>query len=136
MRQGKDGMEIGNRQDLGFARLKPSLPGGRLALGAVAVAARVIGDALCATAIALLHMATEIGGSAVKQVVDDFVLMGPKRVLALIVCDMLPKDIGHFDGRFLRRGAAALLGVSCLSHRHPPFPHRFGPEDRTNRVGS
>ena len=96
-RWGKDGMEIGNRQDLGFARLKPSLPGGRLALGAVAVAARVIGDALSATAIALLHMATEIGGSAVKQVVDDFVLMGQKRVLALILSDMLAEDIGHFD---------------------------------------
>jgi hypothetical protein len=42
-------------------------------------------------------MATEIGGSTVKQVVDDFVLTGQKRVLALILSDMLPEDIGHFD---------------------------------------
>ena len=42
-RQGEDDMEIGDRQQLGLARRQPVLGGRPLALGAVAVATRIIG---------------------------------------------------------------------------------------------
>ena len=55
-RQREDDMEIGNRQQLGFASLQPFGTGQVLALRTVTIAARVVGDALLATVGALLDM--------------------------------------------------------------------------------
>lgn len=73
--QGKDGMEIGERQKLLFSCLEPSFPGHILACGAVAVSARVIGNPFGATRVALINVAAEISCPAAEQIIDDFVVL-------------------------------------------------------------
>ncbi len=55
-------MVIGDRQKLGLARGEPVLGGGPLALRAMAVAARVVGDVLMSALLAACDMAAERGG--------------------------------------------------------------------------
>ena len=69
-------MEIGNGQELGFSLFKPSFPGYVLALGAMSVATRIIGNALGATVITHLHMPPQHSGSAAEQVMDNLSLFG------------------------------------------------------------
>ena len=57
-------MEIRHRQQLGLAGGQPFGAGGALALGTVAVAARVVGDPDQAAIGAALGMAAEPGGAA------------------------------------------------------------------------
>ena len=63
-RQGKDDMEVGHGQQLRGALVQPLGPSRRLALGAVAIAAGVVGDALVATLVTLLQVAPN---TAVRQ---------------------------------------------------------------------
>lgn len=63
----EDDMESANRQEISLALGQPAARGGALALGAVPVAAAVIGDALMAAVLATLDMATERGGAAVAD---------------------------------------------------------------------
>ena len=58
-RQGEHDMEVGDRQQLGLARLQPGLGRPPLALGAVPVAAGVVGDAGVGAVRALLDMAAQ-----------------------------------------------------------------------------
>ncbi len=58
-RQGEDDMEIGDRQQLGLAGRQPVLGGRPLALGAVAVATRVIGHMDVAAVLAGRDMAAQ-----------------------------------------------------------------------------
>ena len=59
LRHGEDHVEIGRGQEFGSAVLQPLGTGQGLALWAMAVAARVVADALGAAGIALLDMAAE-----------------------------------------------------------------------------
>ena len=63
-RQREHHVEVGNRQQLGLARLEPRLSRRPLALGAVPVAAGVIGDARVRAVLAALDMTAERGGAA------------------------------------------------------------------------
>ena len=63
-RQGEDDMEIPYGQQVGFARSEPGARGCTLTLGAVPVAAGVVGDASMPALIAGLDMASECGGAA------------------------------------------------------------------------
>ena len=56
---GEDNMEILRVEKLRPPSLDPFRPGERLALGATARTAAVVGDPLCATAVALFDMASE-----------------------------------------------------------------------------
>ena len=57
--QGEDDVEIGYVQQLGLARRQPVLGSGPLALWAMAVAARIVGDQGVTTVRAARHMAAE-----------------------------------------------------------------------------
>ncbi len=58
-RQGEDQVEVADRQQIGLARGEPILRRRALALGAVTVAARVVGDPAVAAILAALDMAAE-----------------------------------------------------------------------------
>jgi hypothetical protein len=78
--QGKDDMEVGRGQDLCFSFCKPSFPGHVLTLGAVAVATRIVLDALNAAVGASLQMATKISCAAIEQIRYDLALFGPQGI--------------------------------------------------------
>jgi len=59
LRHREDDMEVRHDEELGSSVVKPLGTGQQLALRAVAIAARVVRDALVATGIALLDMAAE-----------------------------------------------------------------------------
>jgi hypothetical protein len=61
-------MEVGHGQEFGFSLFKPVLPGYLLAFGAVSVPTGMIHDTLSAALIAALQVASQLRGSAVKQV--------------------------------------------------------------------
>ena len=63
-RQREHHMEVRHRQEFGFARRHPGLSGRPLALRAVPVATRVIGDARVGAVLAALNMAAQRGGAA------------------------------------------------------------------------
>ena len=58
-RQGEDDVEVSNRQQVGLARGQPGARGGALALGAVPVAAAVIGDPPMAAVFASLDVTAQ-----------------------------------------------------------------------------
>ncbi|MBB4201131.1 hypothetical protein GGD83_004969 [Rhodoblastus sphagnicola] len=63
-RHGEDDVEIGNRQQVGFAVLQPSSSGGGLTLRAVPVATGIVGDARVRAILAALDMTAERRGAA------------------------------------------------------------------------
>jgi hypothetical protein len=63
-RQSEHQVEIRDRQELGFARCKPSRCRLPLAFTAVPIATRVIGDPCMLTFLTALDMTAELGGSA------------------------------------------------------------------------
>jgi len=63
-RQREDDVEIVDRQQIGLAGREPILRSGALTLGAMAIAARVVGDAAVAAILAALDMAAERGRAA------------------------------------------------------------------------
>jgi hypothetical protein len=64
LRQGEDHVEIRAVQELGLSMLDPLRPGERLALRAMPVSARVVGDSLMIAGAALLPMAAKCSGPA------------------------------------------------------------------------
>jgi hypothetical protein len=61
LRHGEDDVEVWHCEEFGSSVLKPLGTRQRLALWAVAIAARVVADALVAAGIALLDVAAERG---------------------------------------------------------------------------
>ena len=62
-RQGEDDVIGGNRQELRLAVFEPSPRRGGLALRAVAIAARIVGDPFVRAVLAALDVAAERGGA-------------------------------------------------------------------------
>jgi hypothetical protein len=62
--QGEDQMEIADRQQIGLAGGEPVLRRGALALGTMAITARVVGDPAVAAILAALEVAAERGRAA------------------------------------------------------------------------
>jgi hypothetical protein len=62
--KGEDDMDVGGGQEFSAARLKPTVPGVSLALGAVPVSARVVRDGAIPAARTLIPMPTQGGGTA------------------------------------------------------------------------
>jgi hypothetical protein len=67
MREREDDVHVGHVEQLALAGLKPSLSGLRLALGAVAIAARVIGDGLMSAGVTPIEMPAEGGGATARD---------------------------------------------------------------------
>ncbi len=70
VRQGKDDVEVLDREDLLLSVRHPGGTGQLLALGAVAVATRVVGDALVATGVAALDVTAAGRGAAGDDVIE------------------------------------------------------------------
>ena len=74
-RQCEDDVEVSDRQQVGLALGQPGARGGALALGAVPVAAAVIGDPLVAAVLAGLDMTAQGGGAAMLDRRHDLELL-------------------------------------------------------------
>lgn len=75
MGESENDVEVGGGEEFGLAFFKPSLSGDVLTLGAVSIAAGMVEDTLCAAVGAAFDVATQGGGTAVKEVGDDPVLI-------------------------------------------------------------
>ena len=100
-RERKDHMKVFDRQQLRFPGLHPLRRGGGLALGAVAVAARVVGDLLMPAPVALLDVPAQGRGPAGRDVAAGAALLRRERVAVPVEegITMGPEDIGHFEPR-------------------------------------
>ena len=74
-RQGEDDVEVSDRQQVGLALGQPGARGGALALGAVPVAAAVVGDAPVAAVLAGLDMTAQGRRAAMLDRRHDLELM-------------------------------------------------------------
>ena len=68
-RERKDDVIVLDREQFRFSRLHPLRRGGGLALGAVAVSARVVGDLLMTAPVAFLDVPTQFRGPAIRRLV-------------------------------------------------------------------
>eukprot|EP01137_Pigoraptor_chileana_P001305 Opistho-2@38753 len=73
--QGEDDVEVADREQIGLSRLEPRARGGALALGAVTVAAAVVGDAPMSAVFACLDMAPKRRGPALLDRRHDLELL-------------------------------------------------------------
>jgi hypothetical protein len=92
-------MVVFDGQQVLLLSLEPSSLIQALAFGAMAIPARVVGDLLVSTAIALLDMASQGGGAAVEDGPNDARLLAAEGGQMIGV---LSKDVGQ-----LQRGALA-----------------------------
>ena len=99
MGQSKDNMIVGNRQQFAFPVQDPSFTVGGLALGAMAVAATVITDGLCATVFTDGHMATQGFGPAQCNGLQGLFYLQGDIVLLLKISAMKTDDVGQFKFR-------------------------------------
>ena len=103
MRQGKHVMEIRHREEL---LLASGGPGGRiraLALGAVAVAATVVGVLLETARLAALMLPTQRGRAAMCDRPQGLPLSRAQWMRPLIRCAILGKNVGQLAGSTLHR---------------------------------
>ena len=80
-----------------FLLVKPLDLGQRLALGAMAVTAGVIGGSLKATGVTPLDVATQDRCAAALHGLDDFEMRNRQRMVAAIRLAIGAKDIGQFN---------------------------------------
>lgn len=94
-RDSKHHMKITNIQKIGLSCVNPSLFGKCLALGAMTVAARVVGRLFISAAWATIYMPTEYGCPTVSDGAHGFILGGRKSVVSSIIITELFKNILH-----------------------------------------
>src|SRR5271169_79262 len=105
-------MEVADRQQVGFALCQPDASSGALALGAVPVAAAVVGNTLMPAVLAGIDVAAKRRRAAVLNRRHDLEL-GQAQVTGLggtIAGTFSPEDIGDLDSRWASR----------FSRRDPP----------------
>src|SRR5947208_2978217 len=97
-------MMVLDRQQVLRLLIKPAGARQGLALGTVAVAARVVGDALMTTVEAVLHMAAQRGGATPGQGVERLALCRCQHAAIAIAKSfaVVPDHIRYFQGRPLR----------------------------------
>ena len=106
-------MEVGDWQQPFQPGLQPSGTAGALALGTVAVAARVVGGAGKAAAVAGIDMAAEGRRAAGGQAAQHLGLLGGHRVPCRVGRAMHAKDVADVEGgarQDLAHGSPPLLG--------------------------
>ena len=97
--QGEDEVEVLDGQEFRLAGLHPVGGGGGLTLGAVAVAAGVVGDLPVPAPVALLDVPAQRRGPAGGDVVQGAALLGREPVAVAIEegVAVSPEDVGHFE---------------------------------------
>ena len=107
MRQREDDVHIRHVEQLPLARLEPALAGLRLALRAVPIPTRVVGDGLMPAGVTPIEMAAERGGPTARdRAKDRSLLHAQPRMLLEEGVTLRVEDIGHLH----RRPAHAGLG--------------------------
>ncbi len=98
--QREDDVVIIDREQIGLARLQPALRGAALALGAMPVAAGVVGDQVGAAALAAQHVPTQRRAAALFDGRHHLEL-GKAQVVVLGLAPGRPvgaEDVGDFQG--------------------------------------
>jgi hypothetical protein len=90
-------MEVFHGQQIREARFEPTGFGQCLTLGAMAIATRVVSDALVATRIALLNMSTQAGSPTALDGAHYAPLLWRQRVRESEVVPVLAEDVGHLQ---------------------------------------
>ena len=97
--ESEDDMEVFDGEQLGLACLHPVGGSGGLALGAVAVAARVVGDLLMPAPVTRLDVPAQRGGPTGGDVAKHAAL--PRRERAVVPLEkgvaVSSQDVGHFE---------------------------------------
>ncbi len=127
----EDDMEVADRQQVGFALGQPDARSGTLALGAMPVAAAVVGNALMPTVLAGIDVAAKRRGAAVLDRRHDLEL-GQAQMAGLngaIAGSFSSEDIGDLE-RGAQMGSAA--GILVL-HQQCQMLERTG--HRADRFG-
>src|SRR4051794_20409176 len=90
-----------HRQQFRLPLFHPLRRGGGLALGAMAVAARGVGDLPMPALVALLDMTAQRGGPTGRDVAQGTALLRREPIAAEVEegVAMVPEDIGHFEPR-------------------------------------
>src|SRR6516225_6809869 len=100
MRHTEDQVIVAYGQQFLLTPLQPPLAGVGLALGAVAIAARVVRDGLITAARAQIAMATESGGTAAGDGFQHLDLW-PAQARAVTITESFAcvvDDVGHLEG--------------------------------------
>jgi len=132
-RQREYHMMVLHRQQVLRLLLEPAGAGQGLALGAVAVAARIIGDTLLAAVQTVLDMPAQCGGATACQVAQGLTLHGrqPAAVAIEKAIGIVPDHIRHFQRRPLQDG-----GAHGWPSAWPPAPAvGLGTTSRSSRLG-
>jgi hypothetical protein len=92
-------VEILDGQEFGLAGLHPVGGGGGLAFGAMSVAARVVGDLVVPTEVALLDVSAQLSGPADGDVAEDAALLVGETVAVSFEerVSVPAEDVGDFD---------------------------------------
>jgi hypothetical protein len=100
-RQCEDGMDIARRQQLPLALLEPAGASVALALRAVPVTARVIGDGSMAAAGAAIAMATERSGTATRDRSEHLLMLSvdPPATAVDEALSCIANDVSHLQWR-------------------------------------
>jgi len=100
-------VEVFNGQEL-LARLDPAQLLQALALGAVAVAARVVADLLVTTTLTLINMTAEGRRAAALDSPHDLALLERQGLPGAIAGSELAKDVSQLQGRASRCSSTAV----------------------------
>src|SRR5438067_2324696 len=90
-------MKVGHRQQIGQPRFQPLGLGQRLALGTVAIATRVVRDALPTTGVTPVEMTAEHAGAARFNSAHHAPLLWRQRMRGAKRGPMLAADVGHLQ---------------------------------------
>ena len=100
MREREDDVHIRHVEQVPLTRVEPALPRLRLALRAVPIAARVIGDGLMSAGATPIEMPAECGGATAHDRSQDGSLLHTQpRMLLDEGVTLRVEDIGHLHGR-------------------------------------
>jgi hypothetical protein len=110
--QGEDHVKVGDRQKVALPRFQPLGTQCGLALGAVPISARVVGDASVFARIALFDVPAEGSGSTSHEIAEHPTLLRPERQRGqAFALDHVPDDVSDLEG------------ATTLGHREPLQRH-------------
>jgi hypothetical protein len=99
MREREDDVDIWHVEELALAGMEPALPRLCLALRAVPIAARVIGDGLVSAGVTPIEMTPKCGGATARdRPKDRSLLRAQPRMLLEKGVALRVEDIGHLHG--------------------------------------